>query len=700
MGRRRTDPVAARIRRSRKELAKVSRQLKSDFIGIDPVIDSIVDKMQAWHAMPEVLTRPTVICLWGLTGVGKTDAVRKIAKYLGMSDRYVEILMRTQTNSFRDTIRSYLWGSDIVPGEPGILLLDEIQNFRTLDENMREIPKCDFDDVWTLLSDGQFSGRYGLRSQLDEAVQMLLMELDQEAWKLEQTKRKKKKKAEKISKGDDDEVMLSSDDEEEETPFSCSFWEAQRLYDMIRPNVPLHEFRRMSIEERLELVDRKMRDQTTYEGENYSKLLVFVSGNLDEAFQDAIRGVADADRDADIVRTATMKVDLVHIKDALKCRFKPEQIARFGNNHIIYPSLDKRSFKLLIERRFDDAAAMVRAESRVQVAFDKHVHKLAYDNGVFPAQGTRPVLTSVDGIISAIVPAAVSDARLAGSRKVLVSYDEENLRLVAYYTRGMTKVRYEGTLDSIRRKMAKNQDRTAMIAAHEAGHVVAYCVLTGKAPQQITCRTTWKGGFVNGNAGEGSHRRSLDHACIALSGLAAEKIIFGEWASDGASSDITSATNCLGHLVRKEGHGRVPMHVMSAAQQCDSTLVSDMESTDREIMELLDNQFKRSEAIVREHSCFCADVAERLRVSGSLSSEEISAIADAYGVQADVVGSDFTFVGPYSKMLSQFLKSQGVESDGESAVVVEGDAIREIADEPEEIAAHSPKKKRKRRKDG
>ena len=56
----------------------------------------------------------------------------------------------------------------------------------------------------------------------------------------------------------------------------------------------------------------------------------------------------DADIDADIFAAFTDKITVVDIKRALVRRFKPEQVARFGNIHLIYSSLRRCDFEVLI----------------------------------------------------------------------------------------------------------------------------------------------------------------------------------------------------------------------------------------------------------------------------------------------------------------------------------------------------------------
>ena len=37
---------------------------RSIFVGIDGVVDDLVDAMRVWYLMPEVLTRPVIVNLW------------------------------------------------------------------------------------------------------------------------------------------------------------------------------------------------------------------------------------------------------------------------------------------------------------------------------------------------------------------------------------------------------------------------------------------------------------------------------------------------------------------------------------------------------------------------------------------------------------------------------------------------------------
>ena len=92
-----------RIEKRTKELEIVKTKLKEKFIGIDNVIDKVINNISLWYLTPEFQFRPLIISLWGITGVGKTDLVRTLVKYLNFTDKFIEI--STWNNFF---IRRYI----------------------------------------------------------------------------------------------------------------------------------------------------------------------------------------------------------------------------------------------------------------------------------------------------------------------------------------------------------------------------------------------------------------------------------------------------------------------------------------------------------------------------------------------------------------------------------------------------------------
>ena len=99
------------IDEKKQQLERIKLELKQEFVGIDYIIDDLLDYIQIWYLMPEILTRPIIVNLWGMTGVGKTDLVRKLVSKLHYQDRFCEVELSNSENSsgsWRNSVWSIL----------------------------------------------------------------------------------------------------------------------------------------------------------------------------------------------------------------------------------------------------------------------------------------------------------------------------------------------------------------------------------------------------------------------------------------------------------------------------------------------------------------------------------------------------------------------------------------------------------------
>lgn len=91
------------VEERKSKLAEVSKILKSKFVGIDNVIDRIIDNISLWYIMPELQLRPPIMALWGITGIGKTDLIRTLVKHLDFNDKFIEIQMDDIDRHYNNT---------------------------------------------------------------------------------------------------------------------------------------------------------------------------------------------------------------------------------------------------------------------------------------------------------------------------------------------------------------------------------------------------------------------------------------------------------------------------------------------------------------------------------------------------------------------------------------------------------------------
>jgi len=298
---------AKNIKTKKKVFEKAKKEMKNHFIGNDEVIDKVFSYMSSWYYTPELLTRPPVINLWGLTGVGKTDFVRRIVKALDYQDRFVEIDMQdTSKIKSRNSSISHILScnGNIQDGETGIMLLDEMQGFRTIGETGHEVlnsEKIPLQDVWTLLSDGR------LPHEVEhEKLESTLWDLRKD---LIRRKKKSKSKSDDLIKildklKENDEVSKNEqfqsiieeleleegkngkliklmeygiEEAEEEWNFSGNIYLIKAFKKMFRFKESLKEIGDWSVEERLHRTEQRLEDPYLYGEDDYSKVLVFIS---------------------------------------------------------------------------------------------------------------------------------------------------------------------------------------------------------------------------------------------------------------------------------------------------------------------------------------------------------------------------------------------------------------------------------------
>lgn len=456
---------------ARKQILEQARlDLKSRFIGIDEIIDELLDYIQIWYLMPELLTRPIIVNLWGMTGVGKTDLVRHLVKCLSYQDRFVEIeLSNVDTTTWQSSVASVLGDNGVTDGKPAIVLFDEIQRFNTLNQDGTPIETTKFTDFWELLSDGKLSKR--TRDNLDYYFQdMLFQQKD--------LKRRKDRGEENITETD-----------------SVGFYEAQQLKSMLQLDDDVSDITDMSRSQMLEKIRQAKAKKTIYEPVDHSRTLILVSGNLDEAFSMAMQ-ISESDVDADIFHAFTQKVTLVNIKDALSRKFRPEQVARFGNIHLIYKSLRKRDFEALIAKEIDRIITSTQEKFGVSLTIDNSIHALIYRNGVFPVQGVRPVFSSIVDILETNLSKFLFTALLTQQDQLAIAYDFQQSQIRVKIGETEAVVPFIGRIDKIRQSNEK--EAIANISVHESGHAVAYAVLFGLAPLQLKSKlaNTYAGGFT------------------------------------------------------------------------------------------------------------------------------------------------------------------------------------------------------------
>jgi Peptidase family M41/ATPase family associated with various cellular activities (AAA) len=606
------------IRRRSELLTSARDELREHFIGIHEMIDELIDTLRVWYLMPEVLTRPVIVNLWGMTGVGKTDLVRRLVKILNMQDRFAEVeLSNGDTTQWHSSVGSVLERNGLQDSKPKIVLFDEIQRFNTLDSDGKPLENTKFTDFWELLSDGRLAKRE--RDDLDQYLSSYM------------SRRNDSQK--KLAKGEEVDVNR------------VGVWEAQSLKRMLGLDEEVIDLADRDESDMIGMIQQAKSSKKVYEPVNHSQTLIIISGNLDEAFNMA-NMTDEADVDADIFHAFTKKVTVVDVKRALTRRFKPEQVARFGNVHLIYPSLRRQDFEALIDREIRRISTSTKERFGVTVKIDKSINSLVYRNGVFPAQGVRPVFSSVSDIVETNLSRLLFTALMDGTKKISLTHERDPERLVARLGTGEPIERpYTGRIDKIRQ--GRSRDAVANISVHESGHAVAYAVLFGLAPLQLTSKvaSTYTAGFTFPHEIFETRANIIKKIQVYLAGGVAEEMIFGvDNATIGRADDREKATQLALDFVRRFGFDEEfqATYTMEFAYSMDKSV------TEIDVEKMLTRLVADTHELLTAHESLIVALSSKLLAGGHLEAPVVAKTCAEHGVTAAVQPEGYVHVDAYA----------------------------------------------------
>lgn len=624
----------ALIHARKAELESTKHALKQHFVGIDPIIDELMDCIQVWYLMPELLKRPVIVNLWGMTGVGKTDLVRQLVKHLNFQDRFAEVeLSNIGQTSWSSSVSSVLDDYGFHNGKPCIVLFDEIQRFNTIDSKGEPLPQTKFMDFWELLSDGHLS-----KKQKDDLDSFL-----HEYYQRERNAQRRRSKGEK--------------EDEDDSPGYISTWDAVNLKKALNLDMEVVDMLDITEEEMVSMILTAKRKKVIYEPINHTQTLILISGNLDDAFQMSHQA-AEADVDADIFHAFTTKVTLMNIKDALLRKFRPEQVARFGNIHLVYPSLRKQDFHTLITREIHRVQTDTFERTGIRLVTDVSMNQLIYRNGVFPVQGVRPLFSSVTDILEVNLSRLLLQALSDDIDTIHLSYSEERQAIVARLGEVTTVEHpYVGRIDKIRQD--NTQASVANISVHESGHAVAYMVLFGLVPLQLQSKvaSSYASGFTFPHQLHRTRRTLLDMIKVYLAGGIAEELLFGHLeASTGRENDRERATELAMDYVRRYGFDDEfqATYTIEDYPHRMNTVVTDMD-VEKMMMRLVS---ETKELLGQYVHCLHA-LSKALTEAGKLETDQVAAIAQQYDVAAEIKPEGHLHIADYAARLREPLVWRG-----------------------------------------
>jgi len=560
------------LQEKRRILDNAIKQLKQEFIGIDSVIDQITTAITSWYFFPEMQERPVIINLWGLTGIGKTSLVKRLVQLIDFDKQYYRFDLGESSGEYfdiQDSFRDIQQNSD---GTPFIIGLDEFQLARTINEDQEEVDRATIRSIWDLLDSGKFDvisfGYYiGSLSKLIKRLNLAIIQgiqvkkgivvSDEELFK-ELVYSHYDPKEEK----DEDEVIFFVPDNELNNVYEVA---NQLFLNKMAVRKKLNE---LDGEETLDFLASLYKEALKPRTVDCTKSLIFVMGNLDEVY--TMSRNFNPDMSADEFHRQSREITITEVKNSLLNRFRSEQIARLGNNHIIYPSFNQESFYKIIRLELDKVKKKIMDIYNLTIEFGEDIEQLIYAEGVYPTQGTRPLFTTVYQIINTRLGKILEEIYFGGVNVDNVQFsigkqpaEKDCVTIQINFIKDGKVVHYitdNQLLVLGKLRQEKQNDEQAIIAVHESGHAILSSVLMKTIPESVFSVTadSASSGFVLTRPEWNyiSKKEIINRLAVLLGGWVAEKIIFGEEnVTIGSSSDLSNATKLATSAVYSCGMG-------------------------------------------------------------------------------------------------------------------------------------------------
>ncbi|HIA12637.1 MAG TPA: AAA family ATPase [Flavobacteriales bacterium] len=634
----------------KEELNKVKTTLKTEFIGIDSVIDEFINQVEPWHLIGTTQNRPSIINLWGMTGVGKTSLAKRLAELLEYENQIVRFDMGEYcTNNAANYLKYDLIDKMAdLSGEKLIIVFDEFQLVRTKSGGGDEIDRDASRVIWDLLDSGKFNYLNRLKFRGDylrQIIEQLRFCLDRGVVVKNGEVMAKKRlfinimESESLSEflcrrpkrgGKQDKRISFVDWHHHDDILEC----ARPMFTSI---FEVEEYlNRLDGAQTISFLSKVLQKYLMPRELDFSKALVIVMGNLDEIYH--MSDLVDPDENADEFYVESLQITVPRVKWALQKRFRNEQVARLGNNHIIYPSLNKKAYEKIIAIKLHEVVVRIQEQFGVAIEFDSSVNKILYLEGVFPTQGVRPVLTTFNSLIEPYLVKMMNEIiqDFGKTEKLVWTYANEQFELVFFNKQekqiGACTYAIQLKIENLR-NIDSRQIRSAT-AVHESGHAIVGALRTRILPKLVKVGTANSGSLGYCNHKLPSTKVSLknirDRIAVGLGGLWAERIVFGkDHSCDGASDDLRRCTNMAADAIKEYGMGNDPIAIKVASNEYNDFLF-DNEGHQQEIRELLTEVSGEVEELLTNNRRLLLEMADSLRKKGSLNAEGVAKLVVQY----------------------------------------------------------------------
>lgn len=590
------------INQKLKQLEAVKKSLKKEFVGIDKQIDQLVESIKVWVIFPETLNRPLIVNLWGITGTFKTSVIRRLVALLELNDEFKEVDARKiPSQALKHIIGTSSNLDDPTIKYPTLFLLDEFQNIRTISNRGDDTEASnELYELFAWLSDGKI--KYTRSAYLFSKMKTLVDRIKNDRLKVVSEiliKRDKKtqlaqqylNKRQPVPIQQAVQLIEKESETENAQTLTETFWDEyyNTLEEFSMFNYQVVTRFGEDLDSLFDFIVDNFRHITLDYTLDLSKCLIFVAGNVDEAFAGLTHNMDNEMLTPDQFYEISSQVNFNVIKESLLYRFKPEQVARLGTNHIIFPSFNTKMYTKFIER-LNVRTINKFTKFGVKIVIDRSVVDFILTHAAIPSQGSRSVLSAHEYLVDSNIPEALAKSLMTKGKKVTIAVDKfDNIIIV---TNQDIIVKPITIIDKTVLENYDNHDLNYTISLHESAHAITGIAVMGILPDVIKTRLNNGdiGGYCKFAAEESIMTRNEAVGRIALSmgGYAGEIIRKGfNNVSIGSSSDILNATGLASALVKVLGLGSSVV-ASGFSMGRDGLVTYNKDSMEKEVEELVE----------------------------------------------------------------------------------------------------------------
>jgi len=208
---------------------------------------------------------------------------------------------------------------------------------------------------------------------------------------------------------------------------------------------------------------------------------------------------------------------------------------------------------------------------------------------------------------------------------------------------------FSGRLDAVRQ--TRHDDLVANVSVHEAGHAIAYGVLFGLAPLQLTSRVTgsFAAGFMFPHDILDTRESLLAKIRVLLAGGIAEEAVFGvDRATAGRVADREQATVLALDFVRRYGFDEE----FQANYTLELAHAMDKAATDLDTEKMLTRLVGQTRELLSQHRELLTHLSRVLRDEGSVDSAALVPLFAEHGVVIDARVEGYQHIPPFAADLT------------------------------------------------